>query len=273
MYKILVLGNGFDLACGLPTKYTDFLKFLKYIAPKRDNSERIGLDERIESLVKDILDERYEEIEPYINMIPNNVWVQHFFCVEQNLPENRKWMDFEAEMARVVRTLDDYKNKQFAEDPMSTDNDRMVGFPLRLENYPWARFFSEETYKSLFNLYLYDDYQNNREKSYKDLIDMRHKRGGFLAGSMDRLFDLKLQSYSDIREALLSDLKDLIRLLNYYLREYVSKLDIKPASVAPQIIDALCWFKKESDSDKRMIMQKMLKITTFSFTLPLKISV
>ena len=25
---ILVIGNGFDLAHGLPTKYTDFLKFI-----------------------------------------------------------------------------------------------------------------------------------------------------------------------------------------------------------------------------------------------------
>ena len=29
--NILVLGNGFDLAHGLPTKYTDFLKFVEVI--------------------------------------------------------------------------------------------------------------------------------------------------------------------------------------------------------------------------------------------------
>lgn len=27
--NILVIGNGFDLAHGLPTKYTDFLKFVE----------------------------------------------------------------------------------------------------------------------------------------------------------------------------------------------------------------------------------------------------
>ena len=29
--NILVLGNGFDLALGLPTKYTDFLEFVKIV--------------------------------------------------------------------------------------------------------------------------------------------------------------------------------------------------------------------------------------------------
>lgn len=29
--NILVIGNGFDLAHGLPTKYTDFLEFTKVI--------------------------------------------------------------------------------------------------------------------------------------------------------------------------------------------------------------------------------------------------
>ena len=30
--KILVIGNGFDLALGLPTKYTDFLNFTKIMS-------------------------------------------------------------------------------------------------------------------------------------------------------------------------------------------------------------------------------------------------
>ena len=29
--KILVIGNGFDLAHGLPTKYTDFMEFINVI--------------------------------------------------------------------------------------------------------------------------------------------------------------------------------------------------------------------------------------------------
>lgn len=29
--NILLIGNGFDLAHGLPTKYTDFLEFVKMI--------------------------------------------------------------------------------------------------------------------------------------------------------------------------------------------------------------------------------------------------
>ena len=37
MSKILVIGNGFDLAHGLPTKYTDFLDFSElFIADERE---------------------------------------------------------------------------------------------------------------------------------------------------------------------------------------------------------------------------------------------
>lgn len=37
--NILVIGNGFDLAHGLPTKYSDFLEFLKVIIKICDGEE------------------------------------------------------------------------------------------------------------------------------------------------------------------------------------------------------------------------------------------
>jgi hypothetical protein len=35
--KILVIGNGFDLAHGLPTRYDDFMNFLEYCHSVVDN--------------------------------------------------------------------------------------------------------------------------------------------------------------------------------------------------------------------------------------------
>lgn len=40
--NILVIGNGFDLAHGLPTKYTDFLEFCKMVS-KIYEDEKINL--------------------------------------------------------------------------------------------------------------------------------------------------------------------------------------------------------------------------------------
>ncbi|OOM09319.1 AbiH family protein [Clostridium saccharobutylicum] len=36
--NLLVIGNGFDLAHGLPTKYSDFLGFVKYFALLHNSS-------------------------------------------------------------------------------------------------------------------------------------------------------------------------------------------------------------------------------------------
>ena len=42
--NILVIGNGFDLAHGLPTKYTDFLEFIKVIKQALSKSKLAGID-------------------------------------------------------------------------------------------------------------------------------------------------------------------------------------------------------------------------------------
>lgn len=37
--NILLIGNGFDLAHGLPTKYTDFLEFIKIMKEVKKNKD------------------------------------------------------------------------------------------------------------------------------------------------------------------------------------------------------------------------------------------
>lgn len=255
MYKILVLGNGFDRACNLPTGYTDFLNFLKYINPRKKESEIIDIDERIGALIEE---KSYSELEPYKEMIPHNIWIQHFFCIENRLPENRKWMDFEAEMSRVIKTLDACKKKQLSENPMFDENEAIAELPPKLDNYPWTYFFAEENLKSDIEHFLYEIYIEHKEKTFEELRDIRYRQG-IRPGSMDRLYDLKWQSYNDIKEALLSDLKDLIVLLDYYLNEYVSKLEIKSTEVPFKLIEVLNWFMKGGVGIHRMIL-------TFNYT-------
>lgn len=42
--NILVIGNGFDLAHGLPTRYTDFLEFIKVIKQSLSKNKLAGID-------------------------------------------------------------------------------------------------------------------------------------------------------------------------------------------------------------------------------------
>lgn len=106
--NILVIGNGFDIAHGLPTKYGDLLDFIrKYkqlneavdvCAPKEEGHEELirlksenpGLYDEIEVLIKD------------------NAWYQHFDSIYESRKIEGKdgWIDFEREISSVVQIID-----------------------------------------------------------------------------------------------------------------------------------------------------------------------
>lgn len=119
--NILVIGNGFDLAHGLPTKYTDFLdwvndiflltgdywwqesylgkKVLKYINTYLDKQDffvkntdafyafrySVHLKERIAILIRD------------------NFWLLYFLESKKLLKES--WVDFEYEILNVIQII------------------------------------------------------------------------------------------------------------------------------------------------------------------------
>lgn len=82
--EILVIGNGFDLAHGLPTKYKDFLEFMKNI-------------DRYETLSE-------ESYRILIQCYENNVWLKYFYNHMQDIKGN--WVDFESEISKVVKSMD-----------------------------------------------------------------------------------------------------------------------------------------------------------------------
>lgn len=132
--NILVLGNGFDLAHGLPTSYKDFLTFCKKIKTIYEYSESVSraeykekeidswemnenIKERFVNTYADrIIDKSlyegadsrqvstnaiYDELYKYIQ---KNTWLEYFWNVPTYVGEN--WIDFEKEIADVVKSLD-----------------------------------------------------------------------------------------------------------------------------------------------------------------------
>ncbi len=132
--NILVLGNGFDLAHGLPTSYKDFLTFCKKIKTLYEYSECVSqaeykekeidswemnenIKERFVNTYADrIIDKSlyegavnrqisinttYDELYRYIQ---KNTWLEYFWNVPTYVGEN--WIDFEKEIADVVKSLD-----------------------------------------------------------------------------------------------------------------------------------------------------------------------
>ena len=121
--KILVLGNGFDLAHSLPTKYSHFLDFVRlfrdygqYITKEKTIPEG---NERIKNCFAFIQkiyqpngsgDDLYREICSYT--ADNNLLLNHFLKTYQNRCKlgREGWIDFEAEIADIVRLFDEARN-------------------------------------------------------------------------------------------------------------------------------------------------------------------
>lgn len=72
--NIVLIGNGFDLAHGLPTAYTDFLTFLKRINTPPIKSADFNQD--LEALINDPAN--LDIVEKMRKLFLNNVWYNYF---------------------------------------------------------------------------------------------------------------------------------------------------------------------------------------------------
>ena len=107
MSRILVLGNGFDIAHGLPTSYKEFL----YVC-----ANSIGLkydfdfSEKKIKRMKPILDNFNIAYKEYFNVIRRNSWLKYFYSVSHEI--DGKWVDFEHEIKKVCEICN---SKKFGE--------------------------------------------------------------------------------------------------------------------------------------------------------------
>lgn len=130
--KILVIGNGFDLAHGLPTSYREFLEFCKRAKRIFTYNNAVSLDayekKNIEGWcmndsIKNVLLSAFKNRTPakgeanihnvvtpnkllneLYTHIDNNTWLRHFEKCQSYIGEN--WIDFEAEILEVIQALD-----------------------------------------------------------------------------------------------------------------------------------------------------------------------
>ena len=135
--KILLIGNGFDLEHGLPTSYMDFLDFCQRVERiytlnpevtpeiyERNNLEdwkgNVVLKENLRAAFEsrkyqDRLPENaVDDREPVVgsnalfneihNCLRGNPWLKYFENVKKTM--GRSWIDFEAEINRIVQQLD-----------------------------------------------------------------------------------------------------------------------------------------------------------------------
>lgn len=112
--NILVIGNGFDLAHGLPTRYDDFLNFVEeFIEYKVTNECNMRFLDYFKSLNETNIN-LYDQID---GLIEDNRWLNYFLTLRENkvLLNKLTWIDFESEISKVIKTFDEYRNKLIRE--------------------------------------------------------------------------------------------------------------------------------------------------------------
>lgn len=131
--NILVIGNGFDLAHGLPTKYENFLDFCERVnriysyveggsVPnyKQEYILDIEINEEILDILSKAVDNRKinredatwenkyttnnKVLDEFHSYIYNNTWLEYFLKCRSAMGKN--WIDFENEISKVIQSLD-----------------------------------------------------------------------------------------------------------------------------------------------------------------------
>ena len=121
--NILVIGNGFDLAHGLPTKYGDFLKFVEVIRQvlntKGEEIDWKDIHLEIKELIKinmeNVRNNIFSQEQIWRELLEENFWIEYFLQYPMYQKEN--WIDFESEISNVIQSID----MQMPEDFYSID--------------------------------------------------------------------------------------------------------------------------------------------------------
>lgn len=215
--NILIIGNEFDLAHQLPTKYTDFLNFMKFINRiekfngtfekfKIDNDKykfselNVDIQKYISGVIEDhskkdvnVTDiwndrksvddksDRVKHIEKMIELSSKNIWFEWF---QAQLDIHPNWVDFESEISRVI---------QEAEKLISL-------IPLKIEIITHM-----SSYQRLINKII------------------------FAGKASDK--DITLAEIETIKKKMLTDLNNLIRCFEIYLEDLVKNIDISQLSL------------------------------------------
>lgn len=202
--EILILGNGFDLAHSLPTRYIDFLRFvneLLKISQSKDADEELLIpptdDERLRPVKDYILsikaenefDEEKNILGELISLTKGNIWFRWFNKRVRDLGGD--WVDFETEIADVIRVMEFISNKlnehkRSGKKNLITFTDKFSDFNKMVLEY----FFSEA----------------------------------------ENINDIDIKK---IKTIMLSDLNKLVRCFEIYLSECVEH--IKPKMRSPDI--------------------------------------
>ena len=221
MNNILIIGNGFDIYHGLPTRYTDFLFFLKhwdqFVSLINKNipatgSTSTGIDDEWpislgsnSDLINDsipLLAKHYKGYDESFfkqldEIIKSNRWLKYF--IDKN-DKDGKWIDFENEIQRIILSLD-------------TIFSGIGKYPITKN----ANFLKDQFAIDIMNLF----FNESEKKEFSPLgpIDEKDVMSFVSTGAKNRIIN------ECIRE-----LNDLIAVLRFYLLDLVDNIKVEKYS-------------------------------------------
>lgn len=101
--KILIIGNGFDIAHGLRTRYTDFLDCAKRFLEYHDDN---SLNSEFGKYFADRLRQCGEDFYAEFCELKDNSWLKYLTRRVQTDNVGNTWVDFEREIRKVIGVLE-----------------------------------------------------------------------------------------------------------------------------------------------------------------------
>lgn len=258
--NILVIGNGFDLAHGLPTKYEHFLKFVElfkefYEKDKKNELDLLKLknshdkknktdnDIIILSLVN-FFNNKYDTGDPTTedegkkeharkiirelnSIFLDNVWIDYFMSIYEERIENGKdgWIDFESEISRVIQ---------------------VINSDMRKNNATESTIIKEISVQ-FFHKYFFEILKRKEEKRNADEFKLFDEKGLCRKELSEFVNNYKKENpvrtlknkaiYKDLTIRLENDLNKLIRALEIYLTEFLNGIEITRISTDIECLD------------------------------------
>lgn len=224
--NILVIGNGFDLAHGLPTKYIHFMYFCSVIKKTIEFN-------KLEALIP-LEDESYIE---WLNRV-GNIYINFYdnlsFYLDFKIIKNMSETDMEIYNKIKNKFVRDYIFKDHKIEKLGKEiiylvyNNFWIDYFLQCDMHGdenWIDFESEisNIVKGI------DNEMHGLDNNYCLYDKVTHWSNDFLETFFYEKFHQKI-TYKMVRDTLEKDLNKLIRAFEIYLAEYIEKMNVKEIS-------------------------------------------
>ena len=226
--NILVIGNGFDLAHKLPTRYNDFIgfveRFLNIINTPQilQQGELKNTEKTVYEYIDHLIFNEQQLCKELEQLVKDNIWIEYF--LQNPMYQKENWIDFENEISKVIQSLD--QDMFFKDGEKSELSEKM---------------------QNLSNPFLHKKY-SKYTAAMRTASALTHGKGESI-------------TYKEIRDRLYNDLNKLIRALEIYLTDYVEKEECN--CVLPDIQEIVKENVKGADGEEQI---KYCKVLSFNYT-------